>query len=261
MLPYIHPFRKIKRLHGRGKGEAVNENAYILNTLAKDYDRLCPLGENKALYVHRQTGRKLICQRLPAGASPAVFTRLAGVENRRVARVLDVAEDGDGFLVLIQYVPGETLAKRLKETPRFPRKAVRAVALDLCDALMELHGLGVAHKDLKPENVILDEKGRATLIDLGIATVIDEGRSQKTAALGTVGFAAPEQFGMSRTDARTDLFAWGVVINLMLTHAHPTVERYRRGKWGRILKKCLATAPSDRYQSARALKEAILAPW
>ena len=239
----------------------MNETGYIKETLARDYVVTCALGEQKTLYARKSDGFQLILQRLSKEVSPAAFVRLVGVENDRVARVYDVAEDDGAILVLTQFVPGQTLSQILKENRELPKKAVRSIALDLCDALIELHGQGVAHKDVKPENIIINDRGRATLIDLGIATVIDKGRSQKTAALGTVGFAAPEQFGFNRTDARTDLYALGVVLNLMLTHAHPTVNRYRKGKYGRILKKCLAVSPADRYKSARALKAAILSPW
>ena len=238
----------------------MNEAQYVRRELDAHYRPAGEVGENTVRYDRKDGTGSLLLRTLPAGVSPAAFARLVGVENHRVARVLDVAEEGDGFLVLTEFVPGTTLAERLR-TGDPTRSEIRRIARDLCDALIELHESGVAHKDLKPENVILDGKGRATLIDLGIATVFDEGRSPKTAALGTVGFAAPEQFGFNRTDARTDLFAFGVVLNLMLTHKHPTVKRYRRGKYGRILKKCLATAPEDRYQNARALKRAHLSPW
>lgn len=237
----------------------MNEATYMREGLEKYARCAGPLSESATRY-DRPDGSSLLLRILPAGASPAAFVRLIGVENKRVARVFDVAEEGDHFLVLTEYVPGITLAQCLK-AGKLGRREIARVALDLCDALIELHGQGVAHKDVKPENVILDDKGRATLIDLGIATVFDEGRSQKTAALGTVGYAAPEQFGFNRTDARTDLYAFGVVLNLMLTHKHPTVERYRKGKYGRILKKCLAVSPDDRYKSARALKAALLSPW
>ena len=74
--------------------------------------------------------------------------------------------------------------------------------------------------------------------------------------MGTVGYVAPEQLGLSQSDARTDIYAAGVLYNVMLTGAHPTVQ-LANGKAGRIVRKCTAVNPDERYQSAQKLSNAL----
>lgn len=74
--------------------------------------------------------------------------------------------------------------------------------------------------------------------------------------MGTVGYASPEQLGLSQTDARTDIYAAGVLYNVMLTGKHPT-EAFARGQAGQIIRKCTALNPDDRYPSAEKLAQAL----
>ncbi len=245
-----------RRERKRREAAGIDAEKYLRETLESEYTREKEISAGKTLWVHNKKSIALICQALPKTADVSALRRLAGVETKFAARVFDVIDGEKEIFVLTEYLPGRTLAEVLKERP-LRRREIRRVALDVCDALAELHSLGVVHKDVKPENVVVDPLFRARLIDLGIATVFDGARREKTDVLGTVGFAAPEQFGFNRTDPRTDIYAFGVVLNLMLTGAHPTVKIRRRGKYGRIVKKCLAVSPDDRYRSAAALRRAI----
>ena len=229
---------------------------YLKKTLGSKYLRDRELSPGKVLWIHQNVEMALISQTVPKETDTLALRRLVGVEFRYAARVWDVIDGETETTVLTEFVPGKTLAEVMKERP-LRKKEIRRIALDVARALAELHGSGVVHKDVKPENIVVDPLFHARLIDLGIATVFRGPRPEKTAAMGTVGFAAPEQFGFNRTDPRTDLYAFGVVLNLMLTGVHPTVRLYRRGRYGRILKKCLAVSPEDRYPSARALKKAL----
>ena len=85
-------------------------------------------------------------------------------------------------------------------------------------------------------------------------TVSDGDRD--TVVMGTFGYAAPEQLGLSQTDARTDIYATGVLYNVMLTGRHPSVA-FARGRAGRIVRKCTAMNPEERYQTAEALLRAL----
>ena len=238
----------------------MNAESYLQKTLEENYLLDRELSPGKTLWIHKTKDAPLICQSLPKGSDVSAFRRLIGVETKKAVRIYDVVEGENGITVLTEYVRGKTLSEMMKEE-KPKRKEIRRIALDLAEALAELHALGVVHKDVKPENIVVDPLFRARLIDLGIATVFEGKRPEKTAALGTVGFAAPEQFGFNRTDPRTDIYAFGVVLNLMLTGKHPTALFYRRGKYGRILKKCLAVSPEDRYRNGSALYAALRRFW
>ena len=235
----------------------MNGRTYLEQQLAAYYEEISRLGRGKILYRHIKTGAALICRTMSAGDDLSVFHRLAGRTHPHLAEVYDVIEDETAPAVLLEYVPGRSLDELLgDEPPKFD--AVRRMALDICDGLIALHSLEIVHKDLKPENVIITPEGTARLIDYGIATVFGEDRPTQTALLGTVGFAAPEQFGFNRTDARTDIYSFGVLLNLLLAHEHPTAKQYREGQPGIIIRRCLQTSPEDRYASAAELRKALM---
>ena len=125
----------------------------------------------------------------------------------------------------------------------------------MCDALTALHDRGIIHRDVKPENVIVEKSGRVVLIDFN-ASRIKSDASKDTVIMGTIGYASPEQLGLAKTDARTDIYAVGVLYNVMLTGMHPSVT-IASGRAGRIVRKCTAVNPNERYQSAAELWSAL----
>ena len=235
----------------------MSNREYLEQQLAAYYDEITPLGSGKILYRHRETEAPLICRNMAPEDDLSAFHRLVGRTHPNLAEVYDVIEDETAPAVLLEYVPGRSLDEILgDEPPKY--ETVRRMALDICDGLIALHSMEIVHKDLKPENVIITPEGTARLIDYGIATVFGEDRPPQTALLGTVGFAAPEQFGFNRTDARTDLYSFGVLLNVLLAHEHPTAKQYRDGQPGKIIRRCLQTSPEDRYDSAMELRKALM---
>ena len=109
--------------------------------------------------------------------------------------------------------------------------------------------------EVKPENVIL-RGSEAVLIDFDAARIYKDESEGDTQILGTTGFAAPEQYGISQSDERADIYSLGVLLNIMLTGKHPS-RGLADGRMGRIVQKCTMTAPEKRYQSAKALLEAL----
>jgi len=93
------------------------------------------------------------------------------------------------------------------------------------------------------------------LIDFNASRNFSQGGID-TVILGTVGYAAPEQLGLLPTDARTDIYAAGVLLNVMLTGKHPS-DRFASGWAGRIVRKCTALNPNDRYQTAKKLAQQL----
>ena len=126
---------------------------------------------------------------------------------------------------------------------------------ELCHAMQVLHHRGLVHRDIKPENVMVSDDGRVVLIDFNASRQVGEG-SRDTVVMGTVGYVSPEQLGLSQTDARTDIYAAGVFYNVMLTGKHPSMV-FASGRAGRIIRKCMAVNPEERYQSAAALRAAL----
>ena len=160
--------------------------------------------------------------------------------------------------VLREYVPGETLFQLAKEQV-FTEEEVLGIGLQLCDQLHSLHSMEppVIHRDIKPQNVVLRPDGKAVLIDFGIARVYTE-KETDTLVFGTLGFAPPEQYGFSRTDARSDIYSLGILLYWLLHH-ETKVTRSGRSALEKVIARCTAFDPADRFREVAEVKSALLA--
>jgi tRNA A-37 threonylcarbamoyl transferase component Bud32 len=153
--------------------------------------------------------------------------RIAGQLNHaRIVAVFEVEQHGQDFYVVMEHLPGGTLADRLRGGALPAAEAVR-VAGALLDALAAAHGRGVVHRDVKPENVLFDAAGEPKLTDFGIALLAGEDVQRTISGLttgrfppGTLQYMSPEQARGQAVDARSDLYAMGAVLFRMLTGRH-----------------------------------------
>lgn len=151
---------------------------------------------------------------------------LANLHHPGLTHVTDFFPEGGNWYLVMEYIHGETLEARLARAPggRFPLEEALRITRQLCEVLDYLHHQQppVVFRDLKPGNVMLDEKGQVKLIDFGIARFFKAGRTQDTVNLGTPGYAAPEQYGgMGQTDPRSDIYSLGVLLHQMVTGYNP----------------------------------------
>lgn len=197
---------------------------------------------------HKENGTDLIL-RSHAGAV-AAYETLCGYRCDSLPLVYDVIDLEDGQVVLEEYIDGITLADKM-EGERFRYRDAAHIIRRVCEALGLLHEHRLVHRDVKPDNVMVTPDGRVALIDLNISRRITDA-TRDTVIMGTVGYASPEQLGLSQSDPRTDIYAVGVMLNVMLTGKHPS-EQLARGRAGRIVRRCTRINPDERYQSAAAL--------
>ena len=181
------------------------------------------------LLRHRSTGKRYIFRRFTGSAE--VYRKL-----------------------LKEYVQGDTLTFLL-EGGVLSWPEARRVTEDVCAALWVLHSLGAVHRDVKDSNVIL-RGDQAVLIDFDASRIIKPEGTADTVVLGTTGYAAPEQFGLSQTDGRADIYSLGVLLNVMLTGQHPS-RQLAAGHAGRVVQRCTMTSPEQRYHSVQELREAL----
>lgn len=191
-------------------------------------------------------------------------------------RIVDIINHKGGIFVVMDYIEGRTMSEVLKEEGAQPQEKVIGWAIDLCSALDYLHSLDppIIYRDMKPSNIMLQPNGRVKLIDFGIAKEFDEDSLADTTALGTRGYAAPEQFGdakgrgVHRTDARTDIYSLGMTIYHIITGRDPSEPPYVMkpirewnpklpGGLEKIITKCTMPNPEDRYQSCKELMYAL----
>ena len=204
--------------------------------------------ENKKMYVRK-------CLKI---YNLQVYEYLKTIRNVHIPRVYDVKEQDGRLYVIEEYVGGETLQERMERGEKFTEKEVLEIVLQLCEALRCLHGQTppIIHRDIKLSNVMITEDGVIKLIDYNAARYFAEGMAQDTMLIGTAGYAAPEQFGFAQTDARTDIYSLGVMMNYMLT-GQPYTSCPYDGKAGKIIRKCTYMDSEKRYQKIQEVEAEI----
>lgn len=205
--------------------------------------------ECKVLKLKNKENNKLIVVRsFPKVIS--AYEDLYAINCANLPLVYDVINLDDGQIVLEEFIEGVTIAE-VMESGKYRYMGTRKVLRSICYALTVLHERNIVHRDIKPENIMIAKDCRVVLIDFNAARKISTA-SKDTVVMGTVGYASPEQLGVTQSDARTDIYALGVLLNVMITGKHPS-EKLAKGKAGRIVRKCTNVNPDERYQTAEKL--------
>ncbi|MET8623509.1 serine/threonine-protein kinase [Kitasatospora sp. NPDC004669] len=148
----------------------------------------------------------------------------AALDHPGLVTVFDAGEDEDELYLVMQRIPGVSLADLIAEDAPFPVERAVAVAAQLCGALAAVHAIPVVHRDLKPSNVMVRADGRTVLLDLGIATALDIETTRLTLTgvpIGSPAYMAPEQALAATTDPRSDLYSLGCLLHEMLSGEEP----------------------------------------
>jgi hypothetical protein len=203
----------------------------------------------------------------------------AGLSHPNIVPIHAVEEHGDVVFFVMGFVDGETLRQRVERAGTLsPRETMRMLQ-EVAWALSYAHQRGVVHRDVKPENIMLErDSGRAMVTDFGIAQTRGSG-DQPGKVMGTARYISPEQAAGETVDGRSDLYSLGATAFFALTgrapfeaanvpallakhvtEPAPTVQSLRRevpGKLSEAISKCLAKSPPDRYESGEALARAV----
>ena len=192
------------------------------------------------------------------------------LDHPALPRIVDIIDNGQTIFIIMDYIEGESLDKILKEYGAQPQELVIDWAKQLCDVLGYLHSQKppIIYRDMKPANVMLKPEGNLKVIDFGIAREYKEKNLADTTVLGTKGYAPPEQHGSRQTDARSDIYALGMTMHHLLTGIDPRPADYMyvpirqwnpelSGGLERIIDKCTALDPEDRYQNCNELMYAL----
>ncbi len=200
----------------------------------------------------------------------------ASLHHPHIATLYDFFEYGGRPCIIMEYVDGQTLEARIRTQGRLPVAEALAVFRAVVDAVAYIHGHSIVHRDVKPSNVKISTRGEVKLLDFGIArNPQTPGLTRTGAVVGTPEYFAPEQIHGQRADARTDVWALGVLLYEMVTgrvpfEASSLVELYRRidqadypapaalgvalpADVAALVAGCLRRRPSERFASAQAL--------
>lgn len=209
-------------------------------------------GPDIALVKDVETGTVAVRKKLRAELL-GVYERLKSVEQANLPRVYETEEYEGECFAYYEYIEGETLEDIVHEGTYTIAQAEEWME-QLCAAMGALHAMQpcVVHRDIKPENIIISNGGVLKLIDLGAARLFKDGKPCDTEQIGTRGYAAPEQYGFNQSDARTDIYAAGTVLHVLMARFGEAAKAYNA-----VAARCTQLEPQNRYQSAKAMKTAL----
>jgi len=274
----------------------------VTGTKLGPYEIVAPLGAGGMGEVYRardtRLGRDVAIKILPQhlADNPGFRERferearsISNLSHSNICTLYDIGHEGDISYIVLEYLEGETLEKRLERGP-LPSHQILKFAIQIADALAKAHQSGIVHRDLKPGNIMLTKSG-AKLMDFGLArdtkespiaaaltelTVEDRKLTADGSLIGTFQYMAPEQLEGQAADERTDIFALGAVMYEMAT-AKPAFNGKTKASLiaailsaeppaiaatqpmappalDRVVRTCLSKSPADRFQSAHDLK-------
>lgn len=198
---------------------------------------------------HKTRGIDIVVRSYPNTVTS--YTRLKDITHQNIPIVYDALNFDDGQIVVEEFVNGITVAEMLEQN-KFSYRTAKKIVLQLCHALVVLRSINVVHRDIKPENIIVTSDGTVKLIDFNASRIHTEGKQKDTVVLGTIGYAPPEQYGISQSDQKSDIYSLGVLLNVMLTGVHPS-KKLARGRAGKIVLKCTQIDPNHRFQNIENL--------
>ena len=219
------------------------------------YRELTVLDEKKNIVLVQDIRNSELCVKKTLDIySRDVYEQLASVRIEGVPAVKECVADDGKLIVVEEYVQGRSLKQVLDEQGLLNEEQAYEIAVQLVDILVRLHQLesAIVHRDIKPSNIIIEKNGHVNLIDFNAARHVNADKNEDTRMLGTVYFAAPEQFGFGQSDERTDIYGLGATINYIMTGDKPGAG-IAECRFSDILKKCLMVDAKDRYQSAEEL--------
>ncbi len=229
-------------------------NDEFLNYKYKPVDLAVDIGNDKVQLVQKNDGVLYILKEVDENEYNQV-DKYFDMECKNVMRIYEKFIKDDKFYIIQEYVNGNTIEDMLLGD-LIAKDDAFTYTFQILNGLQMLHSKNIIYRDISASNIIITKEGVAKIIDLGIAREFDIEKKKDTVMMGTQGYASPEQYGFGQSDARSDIYGVGVLLNKMLTGKFPSEEIYS-AKGCEIIKKAIALDPKDRYQSADEMILAI----
>lgn len=195
---------------------------------------------------------------------------LKNLNHPGIPRIVDIFYKDNNLYMVQDFIDGQTLKEYVEEKGTLDTKAICNIISSICDIMSYLHGLNppIIHRDLKPDNIMITPNEKIVLIDFGISKAYKINKNNDTIAMGSNGYAAPEQYGLYQSCKQTDIYGTGMVMYFLVTGKSPSTplepffdENYDNnvnGDCKRIIQKCVKDDIKDRYPSIEELKGEII---
>lgn len=222
----------------------MNFDEFITEKILKEDER------QKITVIYNPESGKRFIKRVISDDKRYIYKTLQKISHKNIPQIIDVSLT-DCTVVIEEYIYGTTLSELMEQQYKITYKQIKSIANQLVSAMAELHKNNIIHRDIKPDNIIINEGGQLWLIDYDIARIYSNEIRKDTTVLGTVGYAPVEQFGMMPTDFKTDIYAFGATILQLLEYSG------KKGSLYKIAQKCKRLDPSQRYPDTEHLKRAL----
>lgn len=223
----------------------IFQNLKILTRFSDTVD-LCIYEPKKKLYITKSI--------LPEDLS--YYEIIAGIDHPNLAKIDFIIPNGNEIRVVREYISGDCLSDIIGGGKTYPEREAAQIVYEICCGLSALHDKKIVHRDINPNNIIITTDGRVRIIDYGIARLYKKNQSKDTINVGTPGYAAPEQYGFSQSDSRADIYAIGVMLNVLICGKYPG-EQTAGGNAGKIIRKCIQMDARNRYSNILELMRDI----
>lgn len=228
--------------------EAVLElSAYYEERVVDDRDNIIIVRnvEDDRLYVKKLLRRYNI----------DVYKQLFEAPIANMPKIYKLYESDNSLIVIEEYIEGRTLKELLDEQTIEPARAV-SIAKEICCIAMKLHSLDrpIVHRDIKPSNVIITDEDAVYLIDINAAKLYKENEIEDTQLMGTRCYAAPEQlgYGFFASSVKSDIYAIGMLLNVMITGRFPKEEKANGTIWN-VIKRCICLEARERLSDSELM--------
>lgn len=214
-------------------------------------------GRADIIFVEDKETHVQYVKKLLTTYNKSVYEFLLCYPIARMPKVEAIYESSNCLIVIEEYIAGKTVAELLDDGPVPESTAIR-IAREVCVVLKELHTLPtpLIHRDIKPSNIIVTPEGDIYLLDMNVAKWYDPEETDDTRYLGTRYFAAPEQvgFGLTASSVKTDIYAVGILLNVMLTGNYPKEQKVSGRLW-EIIERCISLEAQDRFTAGELIEK------
>lgn len=225
--------------------------AVVEDFLAFQYQEIEKLDEEKKIYLVQDTVSGRIFQKRlimhEEGWYSTLWQQMKHPNLLQTEAVYRMAECG---MVIEEYVNGRSLHHLLQENGTCSVEEAKRYVRQICSALSEIHAGKLVYRGINPENIIITTGNNVKLLNCGALRETVPGKWQDTVFIGTPGYAAPEQFGFGQSDNRSDIYAVGILLNVMLTGHMPREKMYSGERsLQTIIRRCIQVDRNKRYQN------------
>ena len=238
----------------------MDSKDFYINYINDTYEEVMELGTGRQgktyLAKNVQTGELVVKKYMPR-ASGEVYEKLKSFWHYNLPRIYEICYTKENCIVIQEYITGVTIEQLLEGKDGLSQQMIKAYTRQILEVLRVVHDKGIVHRDLKPSNMLVSSDGVVKILDFGIARNRKEAQKKDTNILGTQGYASPEQFGFRQTDQRADIYAFGILLNQMVTGKMPDEQLPEKRTYRIVVEKCIEFNPEKRYHTVKEIQEVL----